>query len=264
VLKPGDGANFPHEGDKLTMHYTGTLAFGGNKFDSSRDKGQPFSFVIGKGQVITGWDQGIVTMSLGERAILHVPSYKGYGSNGAPPDIPPDAALDFDVELLAINDKKAPQFAEAESKACTWTWTEHPGKYSGGYAGGVSTKFDLNGAKEKCTELGTTTCAAVTCGSDGICTVRGSPSLHLSPSGEITYVPSNKCDGEAAFATQGLNAMGAQRVNATSARRVNVTNATFIRADGGFHKSATPTAHSAGPLLLLVAVALTAHGSVSA
>merc|ERR1719454_1162748 len=93
------------------MHYTGKLQYSGNKFDSSRDRGEPFSFVIGKGQVITGWDQGIVTMSLGERAILHVPSYKGYGSKGIG-EIPPHADLDFDVELLAINDKTVPGFTK--------------------------------------------------------------------------------------------------------------------------------------------------------
>merc|ERR1719387_1360169 len=79
-------------------------------FDSSRVRGQPFTFTIGRGKVIRAWDQGIISMSLGERAMMHVPSYKGYGSSGAPPAIPPNADLEFDVELLAINDETAPGF----------------------------------------------------------------------------------------------------------------------------------------------------------
>merc|ERR1719428_1819988 len=79
-------------------------------FASSRARNQTFSFVIGKGKVIRAWDQGILSMSLGERCIMHVPSYKGYGDRGAPPAIPPNADLDFDVELLAINDMAAPDY----------------------------------------------------------------------------------------------------------------------------------------------------------
>merc|ERR1712039_3849 len=78
-LKPGNGNDFPKTGDKLTMHYTGTLSDGGDKFDSSRDRNMPFHFTIGVGQVINGWDLGVKHMSLGERAILHVPSSLGYG-----------------------------------------------------------------------------------------------------------------------------------------------------------------------------------------
>mmetsp|Transcript_2398 Transcript_2398/g.5086 ORF Transcript_2398/g.5086 Transcript_2398/m.5086 type:complete len:148 (-) Transcript_2398:70-513(-) len=103
MTKQGDGVHFPKAGDRLTMHYTGTLAKGGSKFDSSRDRGQPFEFKIGEGEVITGWDNGVIKMSLGERAMLHVPSDMGYGAGGAPPVIPPNADLNFDVELLAIN-----------------------------------------------------------------------------------------------------------------------------------------------------------------
>merc|ERR1719393_765377 len=102
VLKPGDGQQFPKAGDTLTMHYTGTLASNGAKFDSSRDRGQPFQFTIGVGQVIPGWDQGVMQMSLGERAVLHVPAALGYGAQGAGGVIPPNADLNFDVELLRI------------------------------------------------------------------------------------------------------------------------------------------------------------------
>mmetsp|Transcript_62011 Transcript_62011/g.162519 ORF Transcript_62011/g.162519 Transcript_62011/m.162519 type:complete len:147 (-) Transcript_62011:60-500(-) len=106
VLKAGDGKTFPQAGDTLSMHYTGTLASSGKKFDSSRDRNQPFEFQIGVGQVISGWDTGVMKMSLGERGVLHVPSSMGYGAHGAGGVIPPNADLDFDVELLAVGDKQ--------------------------------------------------------------------------------------------------------------------------------------------------------------
>ncbi|CAE7573310.1 fkh1 [Symbiodinium natans] len=84
------------------MHYTGTLS-SGKKFDSSRDRGQPFRTQIGVGQVIRGWDEGVPTMSLGEKAILRMTSDYGYGSRGAGRVIPPNADLTFEVELLRIN-----------------------------------------------------------------------------------------------------------------------------------------------------------------
>jgi len=103
VTTPGDGKTYPKAGDTLTMHYVGTLAKGGAQFDSSRDRGEPFSFQIGVGQVIQGWDKGVLKMSLGERAVLRIPSQLGYGARGAGDDIPADADLVFDVELLKIN-----------------------------------------------------------------------------------------------------------------------------------------------------------------
>merc|ERR1711988_73227 len=99
ALSPGDGKTFPKPGDQLTMHYIGTLAADGSQFDSSRDRGQPFTFQIGVGQVIAGWEKGVIKMSLGERAILRIPAAMGYGAGGAGDAIPPNADLVFDVEL---------------------------------------------------------------------------------------------------------------------------------------------------------------------
>lgn len=115
TLQAGDGENFPTSGDMLTMHYTGTLVSDGSQFDSSVSRGKPFQFVIGIGQVIRGWDEGVTQMSLGEKAILNITSDFGYGSQGAPGAIPPDADLTFEVELLAIGDKKAPGFQSSTS-----------------------------------------------------------------------------------------------------------------------------------------------------
>uniref|UniRef100_A0A7S1GFW4 peptidylprolyl isomerase n=1 Tax=Cyclophora tenuis TaxID=216820 RepID=A0A7S1GFW4_CYCTE len=102
TISPGDGRNFPQRGDKLAMHYTGYLR-DGTVFDSSHKKGRPFQFVIGIGQVIRGWDEGVAQMSLGEKAKLHITSDYGYGARGAGNVIPPNADLTFDVQLLKIN-----------------------------------------------------------------------------------------------------------------------------------------------------------------
>nr|UTK45788.1 FK506-binding protein 2-like protein [Crepidula fornicata] len=95
--------------DNLSMHYTGTLTKTGVKFDSSHDRNQPFTFQLGVGQVIQGWEKGLLDMCVGEKRTLIVPSHLGYGSNGAGELIPPDASLTFEVELVKIEDGMSPQ-----------------------------------------------------------------------------------------------------------------------------------------------------------
>merc|ERR1712045_524098 len=99
TLKPGDGASFPRAGNKVICHYVLTLT-NGTKVDSSRDRGQPFSFNLGRGEVIAGWDDGVAKMSKGQRAKLTISPDMGYGAQGVPGAIPPNSTLVFDVELL--------------------------------------------------------------------------------------------------------------------------------------------------------------------
>jgi peptidylprolyl isomerase len=99
-ITEGTGAT-PQPGQTVVVHYVGTLE-DGEKFDSSRDRNTPFSFKLGIGQVIKGWDEGLSTMKVGGRRQLIIPSELGYGSRGAGNVIPPYSTLIFDVELLAV------------------------------------------------------------------------------------------------------------------------------------------------------------------
>ncbi|KAG6576010.1 Peptidyl-prolyl cis-trans isomerase FKBP62, partial [Cucurbita argyrosperma subsp. sororia] len=100
LLKEGEGWVTPENGDEVEVHYTGTL-LDGTQFDSSRDRGTPFKFTLGQGQVIKGWDLGIKTMKKSEKALFTIPPELAYGESGSPPTIPPSATLQFDVELLS-------------------------------------------------------------------------------------------------------------------------------------------------------------------
>jgi peptidylprolyl isomerase len=99
-LVVGTGAN-PKPGDRVTVHYIGTLE-SGEKFDSSYDHGRPLTIQIGMGKVIKGWDEGVMTMRVGGKRKLIIPPQLGYGTDGRPPVIPGNSTLIFEVELLSI------------------------------------------------------------------------------------------------------------------------------------------------------------------
>lgn len=99
-LTVGDGPS-PQKGQTLSVHYTGTL-MNGEKFDSSLDRGAPMEFQFGETPMIKGWDEGLTTMRVGGKRKLTIPPALAYGPRGKPPDIPPNATLQFEIELLAI------------------------------------------------------------------------------------------------------------------------------------------------------------------
>lgn len=101
VLEEGTG-KLADEGDTVSVHYTGTFFENNAKFDSSLDRGTPFSFILGVGQVIAGWDQGVLGMKIGEKRKLIISSELAYGEAGMPNAIPPGATLVFEIELLEI------------------------------------------------------------------------------------------------------------------------------------------------------------------
>lgn len=100
VIKKGTGAS-PKQGQIVTVHYTGWLT-DSTKFDSSRDRGKPFTYQFGVGQVIQGWDDGVATMQVGGISRFIIPPELGYGRQGVGESIPPNATLVFEVELLGI------------------------------------------------------------------------------------------------------------------------------------------------------------------
>jgi len=99
-LREGNGAE-ARAGNHVTVHYVGTLT-NGQKFDSSRDRGQGFGFRLGAGEVIPGWDQGVAGMKVGQMRRLTISPDLAYGARGFPPVIPPNSTLVFEVELLAV------------------------------------------------------------------------------------------------------------------------------------------------------------------
>jgi peptidylprolyl isomerase len=99
-IAEGTGAQ-PTTGDSVRVHYTGWLE-SGQKFDSSRDRGEPLEFKVGRGQVIEGWDEGVGSMKVGGKRKLIIPAHLGYGDQGAAGVIPPGATLIFEVELVGI------------------------------------------------------------------------------------------------------------------------------------------------------------------
>ncbi|NLY64316.1 MAG: FKBP-type peptidyl-prolyl cis-trans isomerase [Alcaligenaceae bacterium] len=101
-LEVGTGEE-AQSGQHVTVHYTGWLLDNGAKFDSSKDRNQPFSFPLGAGHVIKGWDQGVVGMKIGGKRKLTIPASLGYGARGAGGVIPPNATLVFEVELLELS-----------------------------------------------------------------------------------------------------------------------------------------------------------------
>ena len=114
IIRAGTGRK-PNHGEVVHAHYVGTLR-DGSEFDSSRGRGKPLTFVIGIGSVIKGWDEGIMEMQVGELATLQISSDYAYGEKGAPPVIPPNADLQFEVELLAIGDYKPDKSSGCEIK----------------------------------------------------------------------------------------------------------------------------------------------------
>ncbi|XP_040027924.1 peptidyl-prolyl cis-trans isomerase FKBP1A [Gasterosteus aculeatus] len=102
TIRPGDGKSYPKKGQKVSVHYVGTLT-NGNKFDSSRDRGQAFKFKLGHEQVIRAWDEGVAKMSIGEVARLTCSPDYAYGPAGHPPVIPGNSTLIFEVELLGFS-----------------------------------------------------------------------------------------------------------------------------------------------------------------
>lgn len=109
TFEPSDCNAKARKGDAIKVHYTGTLFSNGNKFDSSLDRGQPLPLTLGVGQVIKGWDEGLVGMCVGEKRTLTIPPHMAYGERGFGSVIPANSALVFDVELVGLTSKTTHQ-----------------------------------------------------------------------------------------------------------------------------------------------------------
>jgi peptidylprolyl isomerase len=108
IIKTGGGEGGVREGDFVWVHYVGTLA-DGTKFDSSRDRGEPYDFMVGKGDVIKGWDEGVIGMKVGEKRKLIVPPNLAYGNQARGDIIPANATLTFDIELMGLRLMEPPK-----------------------------------------------------------------------------------------------------------------------------------------------------------
>jgi len=102
TIQEGHGEREVKKGDTITVHYVGTLS-NGKKFDSSYDRNKPFTFTVGQGMVIEGWEKGVLGMKVGEKRQLKIPSQMAYGEKGFPPTIPPKTGLIFEITLIRIN-----------------------------------------------------------------------------------------------------------------------------------------------------------------
>lgn len=145
VTRQGDGKQ-PQAGETVIVHYTGALA-NGVKFDSSRDRGAPFAFKLGAGQVIKGWDEGIACLRVGDQAVLVIPPQLGYGERGAGQLIPPNSTLIFIVELVdvkseALSDVLAPTLKEKGIEATVARYRELKSR---GWGEIYTSESDLNG-----------------------------------------------------------------------------------------------------------------------
>ncbi|KAG0329024.1 hypothetical protein BGZ99_003654 [Dissophora globulifera] len=154
ILREGTGDS-PMRKAKVNVHYVGTLFSNGDKFDSSRDRGSPFNFEIGVGQVIKGWDEGVKTMKIGELAeLVCAPDY-AYGAGGSPPKIPGNSTLKFEVELLGFQesaDNPTAKLALAQKKKDQGNAFFKSGNNSSAaqaYKDGADLLSDMGGATEE-------------------------------------------------------------------------------------------------------------------
>jgi len=165
VLVEGVGSDVPQKNDDVCVHYVGTLQEDGSKFDSSRDRSAPFTFKLGQGKVIKGWDEGVATMKRGEKALFTIRSDYGYGAEGSGDKIPGNATLLFEVELLRWNEREVTAdggvfLKPLDKKGTGWrhpdrndeVMVKYEGRVNGvAFTSSTNNEFDL-------VKLGTPTC----------------------------------------------------------------------------------------------------------